>query len=127
MNKAAKGKKFEKEVKTILESKGYMVEQAIPKTIFLGKGKIIAIAHDFFGCWDLIAKKIGEPTLWVQVSTVGNLSHKRKQIAKSNYDWNSDFDCPMIMAREEGKMRYRVCYGRDDYAWVGEIWEVVKK
>lgn len=126
MSNSSKGKAYEREAMEVLKADGYMVEQAIPKTIWIGAGRIISVAHDFFGVWDIIAKKLGEPTLWVQVTTWESISPRRKKIQE--YCWNSDFDCPVIYARIRGKDAcFRLLYGRDGYEWTGEIKKLVKK
>ena len=127
MSNVSKGKQYEKEVQKILESKGYIVERAFNKTVWLARGRVISVAHDFFGQWDIIAKKFDEPTLWVQVTVWEMVSAKKKKLSECGYEWNSDFDCPVIYARIRGRNgHFRVLYGKDGYEWQGET-ELVKK
>ena len=127
MSNVSKGKEWEKEVEVILASKGYITEKAFNKTVWIGAGRVISVAHDFFNVWDLIGKRYGEPTLWVQVTSWEMVAARKKKILETNYQWNSDYDCPVIYARKRGRpAHYRVCYGRDNYEWQGET-EMVRK
>lgn len=127
MNTAAKGKKFEKEVMDILESEGWLVEQAVNKTVWLGAGRVISVAHDFFGAFDVIGKRLGDPTLWVQVTVWDGVSERRRKLL-GGYQWNSDHDAPVIFARVPGRPpHYRLLWGKDGYQWQGETRMVKKK
>ena len=79
-NTRAKGKRLEKKARSILEFDGWLVEQANPKLCFIGPGKVISKAHDFFGCWDLVAVR-NYLIKWVQVSTWEHKSDKIKQVS----------------------------------------------
>lgn len=127
MSNVSKGKSYEKEVEQILLAENYMVERAFNKTVWLSAGRCISVAHDFFGCWDLIAKKVNEPTLWVQVTTWEQSSAKRPRLEA--YKWDSDFDCPVIFARMRNQRppHFRLLYGRDGYKWEGAVKMIVKK
>jgi hypothetical protein len=126
MSNASKGKAYEREAREILESEGWLVEKAIPKTQWVGPGRQIAIAHDFFNCWDLIGKRKEHKTLWVQVSTWEMVSVKRKQVA--SFPWTSAHDEPVIYARVRGRnAHFRLLYGRNGYEWIGDIKMLCKR
>lgn len=133
MSARDRGNAYEKEVKAILEEKGYVVERALPKLVWIpGRKAPISQSHDFFGCWDLIAKKAGERTLWIQVSTWEHFSDKRKQIVKAGFPINHDVDCCAIFSRMRGgkgggKPHYRVAYAEQDFEWNGATALVIRK
>lgn len=126
MNSKAKGSGYEREVRDILEHDGYKIFRCHRKPIFIN-GKMLTMGADIFGC-DIVAKKVGERTRWIQVSTVENKSKKEKQIMEH----------PLTLAHEsfelwlriDGKKAFRrfflVQEGTDTmtsfYVWVeGEI------
>ena len=66
----ARGKRYEKKSKDLLESEGWYVERSeIMQTVGFIKGRQIFRKHDLFGA-DLMAMN-GERTLFVQVKLVG--------------------------------------------------------
>ena len=84
MNKRAKGKLLVSKVVKLLESWGWMVEVCRPRLMFIGPGRVIQKEEDFFGAWDIWAFR-KEPegnfvTRLIQVSTIENLSSKKKQV-----------------------------------------------
>ena len=119
MSNASKGKTYEREAKQAYESMGYIVEQAIPKTVFVGPGRVMCIAHDFFGFWDLICKKVDE-TVWVQVSTVERVSVKRKFLLPKIGLFCSASEKTVVLGRERGKKRFRVLWGHNGFEWDGK-------
>lgn len=123
MSKRSKGNQWETEVRKILESEGYIVEKAHARLVWI-KGRPISMSHDFYGAWDLIAKKGGFKTLWAQVSSIAHVSDKRSQIA--SFPWTSDFDDCRIYGRIPNSRLFRVYYAKDDYAWMGDTAEVPK-
>lgn len=100
-----KGNQYEGEVKKYLERCGWVVEGQHRKVMFLGPGRMIMAGRDIFGC-DLIAKKKGEKTRWIQVSTVANKSSKLKQVVGG--PWNFNIDSVELWLRYSGKKRYGV-------------------
>lgn len=125
MSKKAKGSKYEREVMKILENDGWVVERAHPQFIPVGPGRIISKAHDYFGAWDIIGKRPGYKTLWVQVSTLAHVSDKRAQV--NGFPWTPEHDEPCIFARVEGRNRhFRVYYAREGYQWTGKTERVPK-
>lgn len=97
-----KGNKYENEVKKILEQQGWQVFKQHRKPMFI-KGNLIMAGCDIFGC-DIVAKKEGELTLWIQVSTEENL-HKKIQQVKEFY-WNTEHERVEIWCRIKGKLAY---------------------
>lgn len=112
-----KGNIFEGEVKEILEAEGWIVEGQHRKISFIPDYKkpnpithkptlkMIMVGRDVFGC-DIMAKKAGEKTLFVQVSTRENKSHKVKQVMIT--PWNYDHDTVQLWLRTDGKREYEI-------------------
>jgi len=78
-SKKAIGAYYENKAKKMLEAEGYIVERALPKTVWIpGKGgrRPISIHHDFFGLFDLIAIKEKE-VRWIQIKFLGKGSEGR--------------------------------------------------
>ena len=126
MSKTSRGTSYEREVQKILEAKGYITERAYKKTIW-SKGRPFSISHDFFSCWDIIAKQSERPTLWVQVTVWEGVSHKRKTLA--GFPWSARYDRCAIYARmrNKGRPHFRVLYAADNYQWNEEIEYVISK
>jgi hypothetical protein len=106
---AAKGNQYEKEVVFILEYEGWQVfrqHKKIQGMIMTPKGLFPRmVGADVFGC-DIIAKKAGEKTLWIQVSTVDNKSAKEVQVRK--FPWTYMYEDPQLWLRIKGKKSFRV-------------------
>ena len=110
MSAVSKGNQFELEAKKTLESYGWKVFRQHRKPLFMpGKfGKpprMITIGADIFGC-DLVCKMNGAKTLWIQVSTVENLSSKKKQIEE--HTTNLDHETFEVWSRVDGKKEFEV-------------------
>lgn len=110
MKSTQKGNLYEKEVKTILEADGYMVEGQHRKVMWIrdkytGAMKMIMAGRDIFGV-DLIAKKLGEKTRWIQVSTLSQKSAKTKQVMV--FPWTLEHESVELWLRLEGKRSFRV-------------------
>jgi hypothetical protein len=125
----SRGNAYEKEVKDILVGQGFIVEKALPRLVWIpGRRVPISSSHDFFGCWDLVAKKKGHKTLWVQVSTWEHMSHKRTQV--KDFPWFEDVDVCAIYARVRGggkdKACFRIAYAHEDYVWNGATADIPK-
>lgn len=103
-NSTAKGNQHELEVKHHLESEGWAVFRVHKKAMFI-KGRMILVGADAFGS-DLICKKKGEKTRWIQVGADGAKAKKEKQLLE--HTWNLEHDCVEIWLRLEGKKTYRV-------------------
>lgn len=110
MTSTQKGNQYEKEVKTILEADGWHVEGQHRKVMWLrdkitGAMKMIMAGRDIYGC-DLIAKKQGEKTRWIQVSTLGQKSSKQKQVLM--FGWTLAYESVELWLRLDGKRTFRV-------------------
>lgn len=110
MKSTAKGNAYEREVRDILEAQGWLVEGQHRKVMWIkdkytGQMKMIMSGRDIFGC-DLIAKKAGEKTRWIQVSTVTQKSAKEKQICV--FPWTLEHESPELWLRIDGKRAFRV-------------------
>src|SRR5579863_5898839 len=110
MKSTTKGNQYEKECKTILESQGWMVEGQHRKVMWIrdkytGQMKMIMSGRDIYGC-DLIAKKLGQKTRWIQVSTLSQKSAKQKQVLI--FPWTLEHESVELWLRLEGKRAYRV-------------------
>lgn len=110
MKSTTKGNLYEKEVKTILEAQEWMVEGQHRKVMWIrdkytNQMKMIMVGRDIYGC-DLIAKKRGHKTRWIQVSTLSQKSAKQKQVL--SFPWTLDYESVEIWLRLEGKRTYRV-------------------
>jgi hypothetical protein len=105
-----KGNAYEIEVKKYLESRGWEVFRQHRKQKYIRDkktniGKFVMVGCDVFGC-DIIAKKPGEKTHWIQVSTKDNKSVKIKTVLA--YPWNFDFETAQFWGRIDGKRQYEV-------------------
>lgn len=126
MSKRSNGAKYEKEAKAILEAQGWLVERAFPKMVTIGPGRIISTSHDFFGAFDLIAKKAFYPTLWVQVSTWEMISVKKKQV--SSFPWTPKQDRVEVWGRVRGRgAHFRVLQAQPNGEWFELASEYIKK
>ena len=124
INTSKKGKGFELEVRKILEAKGYTVETAINKTIFI-KGRIISVAHDFFGLWDGMAVK-DEEIMFYQVSMWVRLAEKVKKVRESPLAWAKIVPCS-IWGRVPGrKPHFKIVHGIKNWEWDGVVEMVLK-
>ena len=105
----AKGDQHELEVKDYLEALGWTVfkqHRKVAGMIPTRRGFVPRMkGADIFGC-DIIAKKPGELTKWIQVGAEGAKSKKEKQL--NEFYWNTDHEAVEIWLRVEGKKAYRV-------------------
>ena len=112
-----KGNIYENEVKKILEGDGWTVEGQHRKVSYIPDYKklnpvtrkptmrMIMMGRDVFGC-DAIAKKVGEKTLFIQVSTRENKTHKIKQVMI--HPWNFDHETVQLWLRTDGKREFEI-------------------
>lgn len=121
-----KGNIFESEVRGILEKMGWKVEGQHRKVGWiLDRGKpyingkpplkMIMVGRDIFGC-DVIAKKSGEKTLYIQVSVHSAKSNKIKQVM--NEPWNFAHDTVQLWLRREGKREFEI-YEAPTFVFLG--------
>ena len=105
MSAVSKGNAYEIEVKKTLEGQGWQVFRQHRKPMFI-HGKMITVGADIFGC-DLVGKKTGLKTLWIQVSTVANLKAKQGQVINGNVI-NLEWEDYEIWLRVPGRREYEI-------------------
>lgn len=110
MKSTRKGSQYEREVRDILQAGGWSVEGQHRKVCFLGPGRMVMAGRDIFGC-DLIAKRPGEKTLWIQVSTQQNKSKKEKQVLA--FPWTLAYETLQLWLRVKGAKKYRVYQAKE--------------
>lgn len=104
MSSRSRGNKFELEVKKMYEERGYLVERALAKLVWIPGRKVpISQSHDFFGLWDLVAVREGGLPIWIQVSTTNEVATKRKQLTTSYFPTGAGM-C-LLYARDVGASR----------------------
>lgn len=103
MSAKSKGNGYEREAKLLLEAKGWAVFRCHRKPIFIN-GKMLTMGADIFGC-DIVAKKLGFKTRWIQVSTVENKSKKEKQVTE--FCWTLAHEDVELWLRIKGKKAFR--------------------
>lgn len=86
MSNKSIGAAFEKKCMKLMESFGFAVERANPKLQFLPGGKVRSLAHDFFGCADLIGVKQGEPRTYFVQCTTGDAAVRRLKMSQVKWD-----------------------------------------
>lgn len=94
MNSKARGASLERRFIQLLETHGYKCEKARATYAPRMAGRPMAVAHDLFRCLDIVAKKRGQKTAWVQVTTQGSSikgkADKFRAEAEAHFD--PDFD-----------------------------------
>jgi hypothetical protein len=85
VNTAAKGQKIELMAIKLLEAEGYVVHRCIRTGTKRGN-LWISQSNDVFGCIDLVAKKEGERTRWIQVTADSGIGRKKQDLAKVPWD-----------------------------------------
>jgi hypothetical protein len=130
MSSRTRGATYEKEVLAILAAKGYVCERAMPKIVWIpraGRRMPISTSHDFFGAWDIIAKKPGEPTRWIQVTVYERAGRQDKRKEMLVFPENA-MDSLELWARIRGgrSPHFRIHYAKDNYAWTGAVELVLK-
>ena len=122
-NTKAKGKRIEKDARLILESEGWLVEQANPKLCFIGPGRMISKAHDFFGCWDFIAVRNYE-IKWVQISTWAHKSDKIKQVER--FPFGNEQEIWLWFSQGKGS-HFKILKREYNWEWNGHVKFKIKK
>ncbi len=88
-NTSSKGARVELLAIKHLEAQGYVVHRCIRTGAKRGN-LWISQSNDVYGCIDLIAKKRGERTRWIQVTADGGIGRKKDKIA--SVPWDPLFD-----------------------------------
>lgn len=89
-------------------------------------GKMVprSLRHDFFGLFDILAAYPSGRRALYQVTTLGNLSHRRRKMlaALPPFQFHGD---DAILAYVPGRRRhFRVCYADDKFEWRIIVWSV---
>lgn len=103
-NSNHRGNTYEIEVKKTLEAEGWTVFRQHRKQMYIN-GKMVMVGCDVFGA-DLIAKKPGHKTLWVQVTTRPQKSVKSKSLMI--HPWTFDHDTVQLWLRSVGSRAYEI-------------------
>jgi len=102
VNTSAKGTAIELTAIRILEAEGYTVHRCVRTGVRRG-GRYISQSNDVFGCIDLVAKKRGERTRWVQVTAHSGIGQKKEDLAE--VPWDPLFDSVEIWRWVGGRAR----------------------
>lgn len=86
LNRVAKGRRIERIAIEVLEADGYLVERCRRQVVRRPGQAPFQVGNDFFGCIDIIAKKAGCRTLWIQVTGKGSAAAKIQ--AMNAVPWN---------------------------------------
>jgi hypothetical protein len=85
VNTSSKGTQVELLAIKLLEAEGYKVHRCVRTGI--KRGPIyISQSNDVFGCIDLVAKKHGERTRWIQVTAHSGIGQKKHDLAEVPWD-----------------------------------------
>lgn len=94
-----------------LEQHGYKVHRCVRTG--QKRGPIwVSNSNDVFGCVDLVAKKVGERTRWVQVTADSGIGRKKADLAE--VPWDQDHDCVEIW-RYKGRNLFQMYLLDEDY------------
>jgi alpha-N-acetylglucosamine transferase len=118
-NTRRKGNVKELIVQKVFEDDGFVCERARASCFSVktpGKNSFFVKSNDFFGLFDIICKKKGHNTVWVQVGPVSNKTTKMKQIQEYPHIWNDSDTIELWLYCDR-----RV--GREAH-W--EVWEYLK-
>lgn len=116
------GREAEARCEAILVEQGYKVHRTVRSSHY-------GLANDIFGCIDIIAKKRGERTRWIQVTAGGGIGEKVEDIEEMADAWDPDLDSVEVWmwkgikqkkgvtrARWESKRYFQVRRRERDYA-----------
>jgi hypothetical protein len=113
MSSRSKGLAKEKALARILTSVGYRVERAPLTARFIGKGRIVSVASDFFGSVDIEAIRRRTPMLLIQACDNGNASHRRRKIERELLPFQPHGSCVMLFTWGRSK--------RKGYRWTAQV------
>ncbi len=102
VNTSAKGTAIELAAIKLLESEGYKVHRCVRTGVKRGPN-YYSQSNDVFGCIDLIGKKRGERTRWIQVTAHSGIGQKKDDLAQ--VPWDPLFDCVEIWRWVGGQAR----------------------
>ena len=81
VNTSSKGTAIELAAIKVLEAEGYKVHRCVRTGVKRGPF-YFSQSNDVFGCIDLVAKKKGERTRWIQVTADSGIGRKKKDIGE---------------------------------------------
>lgn len=88
-NTSSKGAKVELLAIKLLEAEGYKVHRCVRTGV--RRGPIyVSQSNDVFGCIDLVAKRLGHRTRWIQVTADSGIGRKRKEMDEVPWDPQHD-------------------------------------
>jgi hypothetical protein len=93
VNTSSKGTAIELAAIKVLEAEGYKVHRCVRTGVKRGP-LYISQSNDVFGCIDLVAKRRGERTRWIQVTADSGVGRKKKDIGE--VPWDPVFDAVEI-------------------------------
>jgi hypothetical protein len=89
VNTSSKGTQVELAAIKLLEAEGYKVHRCVRTG--QKRGPLwISQSNDVFGCIDLVAKKVGQRTRWIQVTADSGIGRKRREM--DDIPWDSMHD-----------------------------------
>lgn len=101
-NTSKKGAVIELSAIKVLEAQGYTVHRCVRTGVKRGP-MYISQSNDVFGCIDLVAKKKGERTRWIQVTAHSGIGQKKQDL--SEVPWDTLFDSVEIWRWIGGRTR----------------------
>lgn len=102
VNTSSKGTAIELAAIKVLEAEGYKVHRCVRTGV--KRGPIyISQSNDVFGCIDLVAKKKGTRTRWIQVTAHSGIGQKKADLAE--VPWDPVFDSVEIWRWVGGQNR----------------------
>jgi hypothetical protein len=102
VNTSSKGTAIELAAIKVLEAEGYKVHRCVRTGIKRGP-LYISQSNDVFGCIDLVAKKKGTRTRWIQVTADSGVGRKKKDL--DEVPWDPTFDSVEIWRWVGGNAR----------------------
>ncbi|HUR63938.1 MAG TPA: hypothetical protein VM241_05610 [Candidatus Thermoplasmatota archaeon] len=85
VNRSAKGTAIELAALKLLEAEGYKVHRCVRTGVKRGPF-YYSQSNDVFGCIDLVAKKRGQRTRWIQVTADSGIGRKKHDLAEVPWD-----------------------------------------
>jgi hypothetical protein len=102
VNTSSKGTHVELLAIRLLEAEGYKVHRCVRTG--QRRGPIfVSQSNDVFGCIDLVAKKLGHRTRWIQVTAHSGIGRKKKDL--DEVPWDPQFDAVEIWRWVGGQRR----------------------
>jgi hypothetical protein len=89
VNTSAKGTSIELAAIKLLEAEGYKVHRCVRTGVKRGPF-YFSQSNDVFGCIDLVAKRFGSRTRWIQVTADSGIGRKKKDMDEVPWDPEHD-------------------------------------